>query len=575
MTGRRLSRRQVVKGGATGIVSLAGGALLAGCSTTPAPPAAVGPTSAPAQAAPTTAAPAATTTPAAKYGGIYRHWTIGELPHRDPHQTTNPNLFNQGPGYVYNRLVLATAGPERKSLDEVVYAGDAAEKWDFPDDTTVIFKVRPNLKFQNIKPVNGRPLVAEDIRYSFQRQLELKINAGGIPASIERMEAVDPQTFKVTLKQPDADFIATLANVQNVIVPKETVDANGDLKEGPNIGGGAWIDESWQKDAVWTGARNPDYYQKGIPYVDKVQFFRFADATAKFQAFRTKQIDYFSVGATKKQLEDLKAQDPTLVTGQSRRPGGLIEVALVTTKKPFDDKRVRQAIHYAIDRQAALDTVFEGLGFLSAGVPMPSWDWYLPDAEIQQLHKRDVAKAKQLLAEAGFPNGQGLPEIEFYHLKFSDDWTAAAELAMAQLKEVGINGKIKVYPDPSNWAIQILNGGNKEVMAWHGPMNLTTASANFDLLSKYVGGGARNGAGLDDPTLNDMIRKQATLVRDPDGRKKLLQDIQRRIIDLAVYQNTGGASATAYAYWGYVKNVRAANQPTNEQDFVRWLWLDK
>src|SRR5439155_27242944 len=203
-----------LKGGATGVVSLAGASFLAGCSTSSEPPAAVATPGRPAIVAPTTAAaPAGTATPAAKYGGIYRHWTIGELPHRDPHQTTNPNLFNQGPGFVYNRLVLATAGPERKTLDDVVYAGDAAEKWDFPDDTTVIFKVRPNLKFQNIKPVNGRPLVAEDIKYSFERQIALKFNAGGIPASVDKMEAVEPQTFKFTHKQPVADFIPTLANI--------------------------------------------------------------------------------------------------------------------------------------------------------------------------------------------------------------------------------------------------------------------------------------------------------------------------------------------------------------------------
>src|SRR5262249_45028750 len=157
-------------------------------------------------------------------------------------------LFSQGPGVAYSRLVKPTAGPERKG-DEILIVGDVAERWDQPDDATYIFKLRPGSRFHNIPPVEGRELTAEAIVYSFTRQRELRPTASFLP-QIEKIEAPDRQTLRISLGRPDADFLPTLAAAQNVIVAREAVDLKGDLKEGPTIGSGPWISERWEPNSV-------------------------------------------------------------------------------------------------------------------------------------------------------------------------------------------------------------------------------------------------------------------------------------------------------------------------------------
>src|SRR5207245_1014099 len=112
-----------------------------------------------------------------------------------------------------------------------------------------IFKLRPNAKWQNIPPVSGREVVADDIKYSYERQIALKFNAGRLPA-IDKIEVVNPTTLKLTSPKPDADFLTTLSFSYNKIVPHETVELKGDLTEGPVIGSGPWILDAWDKNSV-------------------------------------------------------------------------------------------------------------------------------------------------------------------------------------------------------------------------------------------------------------------------------------------------------------------------------------
>src|SRR5260221_7103814 len=120
---------------------------------------------------------------------------------------------------------------------ETIPTGDLPESWTQPDDVTYLFKLRGNAKFHTIPPVSGRPVVAEDIKFSFERQVAAKLNAGRLPA-IAKIEVVDPMTVKIVAPKPDADFLESIAYTHNKIVPHESVELKGDLKEGPVIGSG-------------------------------------------------------------------------------------------------------------------------------------------------------------------------------------------------------------------------------------------------------------------------------------------------------------------------------------------------
>src|SRR5262249_35064488 len=152
--------------------------------------------------------------------------------------------------------------------------------------STYVFKLKPGVKWHNIAPVNGRELVADDVVYSYQRIIDLKANAA-ILANVIKIEAPDKASVKLTLGKPNADLLANLGGLQGKIVPRELGERNGGLEGPPAIGTGPWIYEKWEQGQGFAATRNREYFQKGQPYVDRIETFRSADATTGFNAFRT------------------------------------------------------------------------------------------------------------------------------------------------------------------------------------------------------------------------------------------------------------------------------------------------
>jgi peptide/nickel transport system substrate-binding protein len=567
---RRISRRGMVKGSAVAGIAVVGGIA---CSTSSATPTAVvvAPANTPAAAAPAaTAQPTVAPTPPGgtpKYGGIVTFGVTGETPSLDPHATTSTLLFAQGPGLIYSRLVKPSSGPERKD-NELLINGDAAETITQPDDLTYIFKLRPNVKFHNIAPVNGRALTADDVVYSFNRQKDLKSNAAVLPP-FEKIEAVDKQTVKITVAKPDADFLAALASTTNVIVAKEAVDVKGDLKEGPHIGSGPWLFDSFDKGVTAKLKRNPDYFIKGVPYPDGMEFLRIADDATSKAAFRTGKIAETNTHFTKKDVDSVKKDFPELITSLRPVNGSGLEMGFDQTKPPFNDKRVRQAFSLALDRQAMIDTNFDGAGWWTLNIFFADMSYNLPEDEFKtKLYKRDVAQAKQLLTAAGVQPGL---EVEFTFLQFSQVWTDACTLAIAQLKDIGVNAKLKAV-DGAVWS-GTTSTGQGGYQAYMGPL-LPATSTTGDLRGRLYSTGNHNQSKTKDAKLDDMIDKQATITRDPAARKAALQELQRYIVDQAYISSMVGF-ISAGANWPWLKNLRRAGQPGGDGEPVNWVWLDK
>src|SRR5262249_20136999 len=152
-----------------------------------------------------------------------------------------------------------------------------------------VFKLRGGVKWHNIPPVNGRELTADDIIFSYGHVNELKTFAGLI-AGITKMEAVDKLTLKLTLGKPDADFLNTIGSNNLSIVAKEAVEkGGGKLSDPPVIGSGAFVFESIDLQSRFVAKRNPDYYMKGLPYLDGFEGLRNPDTGTITAAFRSGQ----------------------------------------------------------------------------------------------------------------------------------------------------------------------------------------------------------------------------------------------------------------------------------------------
>src|SRR5262249_19334523 len=148
----------------------------------------------------------------AKYGGTIRTSRTTVAPHLDPHQFMGSPAGAFGYGIAYSRLFKFKLGPDVK-FPAFIPTGDLAESWQQADETTLPVKLRPNVKWHNIAPVNGRTFTAEDAAYSISRMKTPGFPTTSLMALIDRAEAVDPLTLRLRLKNPDADLLINLGSV--------------------------------------------------------------------------------------------------------------------------------------------------------------------------------------------------------------------------------------------------------------------------------------------------------------------------------------------------------------------------
>jgi peptide/nickel transport system substrate-binding protein len=226
-----------------------------------------------------------------KPGGILRvcGW---DPPHFDSHLTIAP-ATHFTLSLVYSRLVRHKVGPEVQPGTFIVES-DLAERWEALDDTTYVFYLRQGVKWHHKPPLNGRELVAEDIKFTYDRFLTEKGNANRyILEPVDRVEVVDRYTVKFLLKEPYVWLVSALAYPWSMwIIAPEVVQQFGDLKKPETaIGTGPFILERYEPNVKSAFTRNPDYYREGQPYVDGVEWLVIPDESTGLAMYRTGQID--------------------------------------------------------------------------------------------------------------------------------------------------------------------------------------------------------------------------------------------------------------------------------------------
>lgn len=312
-----------------------------------------------------------------------------------------------------------------------------AKSWEIsPDGLTYTFHLREGVKFQNIPPVNGREITADDWVYHFNR---IKDPANKHPnrtlLDMKSIDKVDTYTFKITTNKPSPGFLAFLAHGLGVPIVKEVVEAPGGCDKNW-AGTGPFILTEYVKDTKLVFKKNPDYWDKGKPYLDTLEFYVMNDAASQLAAFRAGQIDVLpiqsktNVDAIQKTVPNAQIQE-----GVAMMEGGLV---LNNARKPFDNKLVRQAIQYAVDYDGLINAALDGAG-IRTGYLAP-WFKEWGGKAAADLPKRDIAKAKALLAQAGYPDGF---KTTILQNTGAMGWFGnSIEPIVNQLKEIGIECSI-------------------------------------------------------------------------------------------------------------------------------------
>jgi peptide/nickel transport system substrate-binding protein len=435
------------------------------------------------------------------------------------HFTLAPTLFEpaETPGLVSPFMFLyALHDALVKPMPDKSMAPSLAESWSTsPDGLVYEFVLRQGVSFHN-----GEPITADDVKFSFERYRG--ISAQMLKERVAAIETPEPRRVRFRLKQPWPDFLSfygTLATGAGWVVPRHYVEKVGEdgFKQAP-IGAGPYRFVSVTPGVELVLEATESYWRK-VPSVKRLVFKSMPDPVTRLAALKSGEVDLaYGLGGE-------LGEDVQRTPGLTLRPTPFASTHWLLfadqwdARSPWHDKRVRLAAIYAVDRQAINEAQSLGFSQITGSIIPRSFDFYWQPP----VHSFDPAKAKQLLAEAGYPNG-----FEAGDLWCDAATSSTAEAILTYLQAVGIKTKLrpleragfmKEYQEKKfRNLIYGLSGvsGNAATR-----LEVFTASSGMYAYGAY-------------PDIDDLFREQGAEL-DPQKRTAILHRIQELIYDKAMY----------------------------------------
>ena len=458
-------------------------------------------------------------------------------------------------------------------------APGAAESWEVSEDgKTYTFKLRDGLKWSD-----GTPLTAEDFVYSWQRVCDPNVAApyaetvlsmvegydDAIAGDIEKLnvEAPDDQTFVVHLKDACPYFESLAAFATLSPVQKATIEANGDAwatDASTYVSNGPFYITEWVPSSYILMEKNPNYWDAENVKLDGIKFNLIEDANAAYNAYNAGEIAMIKDVPTE-EIPSLKDRDDFFVEPII----GTYYVSMNTEKEPFTNKDVRKALSLAIDRDYLANTLMQGTYSPAGNFVGPGWADINGTEFVENSnggeefisttdYEADLEEAKKLLADAGYPNGEGLPKIT-YTTNDSGYHKAVAEYLQQAWKELGIDMDVDIV----EWAsfTPMRRNGDYEVArnGWVG--DYTDPSNILDLL--YSTNGNNDGKFSNEEYDKQMEISRTTL--DEQERSDALHKAEEILMEeagcipLAYYNDfwledqtkVKGIWHSPYGYWHF------------------------
>ncbi len=518
-------------------------------------------------------------------------------------QTVDPVHFDEAFSYVHSCPTLKltneslligdwTKGPTGTNEASWVYhwfpprnlsAGALAESWEVPNDQTVIFHIRKGVKWHNKPPVNGREMTADDILYSLKRVWEVPTSytTAAYPwkTHIESMTAPDKYTFIIKCFPGKTGAVYEMATMHQRIIPHEVVEKYGNLGDWRNAcGTGAFLLVDYVSGSSVTFKKNPDYWMKDpffpenqLPYLEGVKWLIIPDVSTKMAAMRTGKIDWLEPGTTWEDAASLIKTNPELKYfryDSSTAP--VIYWRVDKPELPFYDVRVRRALWMAVDKQAIAKNFYGGnakiLTYPVGDLPEFS-DMFIPPEKLPSPAKDlfDFApdKAKQMLAEAGYPNGFKT-EIICYTNQVDllsivkDYWAKVGVELRLDVREYATYRSIGIGKTHKELYMYVMNG---------------TLPFRFQHAEK---GRTDNYSMTDDPKLMAAYEIIRNAYFDEAKRRQALKDILPYWLGQAYELQL--PCPYYYSFWqpwlkGY--NGEYSVGYAQHLDFPKWVWLDQ
>jgi peptide/nickel transport system substrate-binding protein len=443
--------------------------------------------------------------------------------------------------------------------------GDLAEAWQVVNDTTYVFKLRKGVTWHH-----GRDLVAEDVKYSFERMLDEKTASPWRSnwQIIERVEAPDRATVRFVIKRPFAPLLSYLATPHySAIVPRDIVEKQGDLQKEAS-GTGPFMLERFVPDNTVVLTRNPKYFEAGLPYLDGLEYRIIPDEAARLAALRAGTVHYlWSVDP----LIDRQLQGAAGVT--LREPDGYCAqhgMAFNQTKAPFTDARVRRAVSVGINRKEIIASVLRGHGAITTKIPPCDAPFgYNGDEKGLPYYVHDPAQARRLLGEAGL--GGGLDTTLEVSPRFPQT-IRTAEVMKEQLAASGIRVTLKQM----EWGAALKNFVRTEYDGMSMIPLVWQPDPDAHVYDIFHSGSHINLGKFKDARVDQLLEQGRTTL-DRDKRVAIYRDLQRHMAEEAylIFPYASGATeALSDSVKGYV-SLPGAQPGSRSRQFFKQTWLDR
>ena len=479
-------------------------------------------------------------------GGILKVGLQADPTALDPHKQSLTAIWHVVE-HIYNRLT--------RVRPDLTVEPELAESWEItPDGRTYTFRLRQGVTFHD-----GTPLRASDVKFSFERLVDpatASTSAADL-ASMERIEAPDDATVVMTLNAPDASLLATLAGQSCIVMSQQFVTANNNDVSQTALGTGSFVFKEYVPNTRIVLDKNPTYWEEGIPYVDGIEMTIAAEDTARTTAVVTGTVDFIEY-APLRDIEILQRDTSLALAGKSNT--NIRFIGLNLAKEPFANPKIRQAIAAVVDREAMLQPAVFGHG-------TPTEVLFPPDfwaALQQEVRPPDVARAKQLMAEAGHADGFSTTITSWSQYSFLSN---AAVVLQEQLKQIGIEAELNLVEN-ATMVDQVYVNKTYDIA-------VTGESAYTDpntlIFSNFKTGESGNFVNYSNPRVDELI-DQGIAVTDQAQRAEIYQEIQRILLEDLPWINLFVANQYE-AMKTYVKGYE--HIPTGSNLAFRKTWLDR
>ncbi|MBI4308620.1 MAG: ABC transporter substrate-binding protein [Chloroflexi bacterium] len=495
------------------------------------------------------------------------YWSRTAAPTFDPHRNRLGLTYGPG-GFVFDTLV-------RHSFDDKTSINPAmALRWEISGDGTIYtFALDPALRWQD-----GKPVTAEDVAFSLEKMADKAraVDTVRLFLTFKKAEAADARTVRVQLSGPSSNFLNFLTVGYSSILPKHVAGANvSDRSTAFLVGSGPFKLKRDIPGVSWEVERNPDYHIQGLPYLDGVKNFVIADRGTQIAALVTGRVDmaHPSVAySAKEEVDDLVASAPKAIVQHTAYPTMRnVWLNLKASNAPWHDLRVRQALRLVVDQKEVILGASGSEKFGTAGgYGSPGTPFALPEAEMNKVlgydmsYEQRVQKAKDLMKEAGYPNGF---KAKLLLRSGNPLFTRIAQIVSAQVKRTGVDLTL----DQAEVAVasgRVLKGE----FEWYLESVTGTLGDPDELISTWRTGEATNYGGYTNSTF-DKLYAESHRITGPERVAKVQaaeRELWKNIPSLGLYY-----IGYAMAWQPYVKGFHNPGTFYFSWSLFDKVWLDK